>query len=387
MATVNDCRWGSYSQFEGPAYYGGKPVVLKRDANFVEKVVAIVASTEGKFASINMYDSCIISVGIMQYCERASGKVTDMIGAVADALGVEYVNQKLAPALAISKAVFKKNAAGNWRFFLLRDGKEIEVNTTISQNQQQLFLGCDGKKGSWTTDSRLQARTWCAAVASLWESEEACAVQYKFCSDRILKSYVTPTAKSALFSDANGSEDGWPGALKAICVSYAVNRPADAEKMLVLGMQRSKFPKWSRGWCLDIIRTFAVDSGIGLWPIRYNSIRKTVEQAFNITMPPTVRELTARGWITENSAAEVSTNGNPPSESESDVSIPVTLEEVTVEGEMPVTPEPQVEKSPSIHVENRSSIDFHPIMFIVSAVGAGFVALAKFIEYIFHIHR
>jgi len=390
MVGVNDCRWGSYMQYEGPAFYGGRPVTLKPNSTFVEKVVAVVAATEGKFASINMYDSCIVSVGIMQYCERSSGKVTEMIGEVANSLGVEYVNTKLADALKISGAVFKKNASGVWKFFLLRDGKELEVNPGNSSLQQQLYLGCDGKKGNWTSASRNQARIWCAGIASLWESQDACDVQYKFCCDRILKGYTTNTAKTALFNDVNSPDNGWGGALKAICVSYAVNRPVDAEKMLVLGMSRSKYTKWSKGWCLDIIRTFASDSGIGLWPIRYNSIRKTVETAFGIVLPQTVRELSMRPWDSDPTAGEVIKQIDEVN-TETDASIPVTLNEVTIEGE--VSAEPQhasdfVEnRAPTHPVQTNTSPDFHPIMFVITAIGTGFFALLKFIDHLFHLHK
>lgn len=284
--TVNQTMWGSYGAYEGPAYYGH----IRYDApgvDFLEKAFLVTSATEGALNSVNMYDSCIMTVGAIQWCDRGSFAVCDMVGKVAEVCGVDYVLGILDPALKLSNATFKQNAAGKWRFYL--DGGATEVNTVALQ--QKLYLSCSGAKGSFSADARIHARTWCAAMASLWDDQRAQKAQVDFTKPKLM-SFVFGGARS-LFGDSSVPETGWSGMLKAACISYCINSPAAVGKA-VAGC-KSTFPKWSAEWCLDVLAAITF-VGINTFPARYNAIRPVLEAQFGVVLPKNTAALAAKGW-------------------------------------------------------------------------------------------
>lgn len=285
--------WSGYGGYEGPVYYGSKAFSVPENPTFLQKCMAIVAAVEGHVDAVNMYDSGIVSIGTVQWIERGNMSVSDMMGAVAERCGPAAVEVPLSSALKMSNASFRKTASGKWRFFVSKSGKDVEVSTP--ELQRECFLSCSGKKGEWTPESRLHAKKWCAAFASVWDSPEACQAQLDFSSKRLLGWFVTPNAKKILFSDP--SEDGWKGALKAIYVSFAVNVPAIADRNLVAAVAASKFEKWSEGWCLDIIHKLVYGSNITLWLVRYSGLVKRANSLFGVTLPASAKELAMRKWI------------------------------------------------------------------------------------------
>jgi hypothetical protein len=290
---VSKIRFGGYGAYSGPFYNGTRSLIVPDDPTFLQKCMAVVSAVEGHVDAVNMYDSGIVSLGSVQWIERGNMAVSDMMGAVAERCGVNYVLNALAPGLRISNATFRKNAAGKWRFFVKRsENSEVEVST--SELQRECFLGCDGKKESWTPASTSRAKTWCAAFASVWDFDDACTAQLDFSSKRLLSWFVTANAKSILFSDP--SEEGWKGALKAIYVSFAVNIPAIADRNLVIGAKASKNPKWSRSWCLDVIEQIVHGSGVAIWPVRYNGLVKRANALFGVDLPPTTKDLALKNW-------------------------------------------------------------------------------------------
>lgn len=289
---VSKVKWSSYGGYEGPVYYGSKAFVVPADPSFLQKCMAVVAAVEGHVDAVNMYDSGIVSLGTVQWIERGNMSVSDMMGAVAERCGLDYVLKSLDPALKMSDATFKKVASGKWRFVVLKDGKDVEVSTP--ELQRQCFLGCSGKKGSWTPESILLAKTWCSSFANVWESEVACQAQLDFSARRLLGWFVTPNAKTILFSDPD--ETGWKGAMKAIYVSFAVNVPAIADRNLVVAHAASKFPKWSREWCLDVIYQLVYGSGIAIWLVRYSGLAKKVDSLFGTDLPANAKDLATKKW-------------------------------------------------------------------------------------------
>lgn len=290
--SVSQVKWSAYAGLEGPVYYGTKSIKIPDDPTFLQKCMAIVSLAEGHIDAVNMYDSGIVSVGTVQWIERGNMAVSDMVGKVADRCGIYYVNTVLAPALKLSRATFKKNSKGQWRFFLDRGGKEYEVNTLVLQ--QECFLSCDGKKGSWKAENVLHAKTWCAALASLWDSDLACDAQLEFSANRLLPWFVTANAKKILFSDPD--ETGWKGVLKAVFVQFSVNIPAVADRNLVIGDRDSKFPKWSREYCLDVINQLVLGSAVTLWPIRYSAFARRANELFGVDLPVSSKELSQKKW-------------------------------------------------------------------------------------------
>lgn len=289
---VTSIKWSNYGGYEGPVYYGTKSFAVPPNPTFLQKCMAVVGSVEGHVDAVNMYDSGIVSLGTVQWIERGNMSVSDMMGAVAERCGIEYVNQALKYGLNQSSSSFRKNSAGKWRFFMKKDGVEVEVSTPDLQREH--FLGCSGKKGDWTPSSTQHAKIWCASFVSVWASDEACRAQLEFSSKRLLPWFVTPNAKKLLFVDPE--EIGWKGALKAIFVSFAVNVPAVADRQLVVAVQSSKFEKFSREWCLDVVHQLVFGSGIAIWPVRYAGLVKRIKQLFNIDLPASPKELAKKEW-------------------------------------------------------------------------------------------
>lgn len=294
--TVKDVRWGSYKDYEGPVYWGKvKFPQIDDSASFEQKLMAVTTAAEGgHFDAVNCYDSCIMTVGVIQWCDGGQFSVCDMLGAVAERCGLEYVITTLKPALQMASADFRKNGAGKYRFFL---GNQ-EVNSRALQ--EKLYLGGPGTLGTWSESRKTYAKTWAASMANIWENAEACSAQTDFTVPRLLSWYGVK--KDVLFPTVDDpGTDKWFGAIKAICVSYAVNNPAAATKMIGIAVKLSKFEKWSPAWCLDICYQLVINSGIGIWSRRYNEIRETVEKLFGIELPKNSLEIAKRSWMTDTS--------------------------------------------------------------------------------------
>lgn len=291
MVSISQLSWGSYGGYEGCAYYGRNFYTATADDDFNTKCFAITASSEGALSSINMYDRAIISVGAIQWTELTDNKVSEMIGFVAQQYGPELVLKHLQPALDLTGATFQKNGTGKWRFFM--SGVEVKGQTAA----RQLFCGGSGLVGSWTDVTKLRARTWCAAVASLFQEPDAVRAQIDFTAPQLRPRFVMSNVATLLFG-ADSSETGWSGAVKALVVAYGINLPAVVGKVIPGAVAASKFPKWSREWSLDVIYGLVFNGGIKIWPARYNAKRAHVERLFGIVLPKDATELSKRAWKT-----------------------------------------------------------------------------------------
>ena len=366
---ISKVSWNSYSNFEGPVFWGSKPYVLPQDASFEEKTLSIISAAEGHYDSINMYDICIVTAGLIQWCERNQYSVSDMLGAVAEVKGVQYILDTLQQALKLSNATFKKNKSGKWRFFLRKGNLDVEVNTTSLQ--QECFLTHSGKKGEWSAESKLHAKTWCVALANIFQDDEACNAQLEFTKKRMFAWYVTTNAKKILFG-SDTVNNGIGAAVKALVVSYAVNMPAVADKQLVIAVNNSKSEKWSYAWCCEIICQLISGSELPIWASRYNVIRPKLEEYFNIKLPKTTKELLKKPWLADPNS------GIFPKEEE--LHIPIEVEpEIILQPSQPVQPEtPPVIVQPSVPTKTPSKtlVKTNPALIIAGAVIAVITYLA-----------
>jgi hypothetical protein len=297
MVNIKDIGWGSYGGYEGPRYIGSKKFILPPNATFDQKVMSVVSASEGNAGSVNMYDRAIISVGFIQWIELGQYSVSDMIGYIADKCGIDLVENKLRPALTMSKATFKKTLQGRWRFHIV-DGTGKEVAVQNESASRWLFARGSGKVGTWTEVNKVWAKMWAAAIADLFEDDAAVAAQVEWTVPQLKARFVGSTGKSVVFAPGT-SYEGYAGALKALLVAYGVNLPAVAEKVVSAAIARSKFPKWTRQWCLDLMHDLALASGVSIWPGRYNYKRASLEAAFGIKLPKNSAELAQRAWAKE----------------------------------------------------------------------------------------
>lgn len=285
MATINDTGWGAYGGFEGPYYRGKFLFRLSPDPTEAEKIMAVITATEGgRYDAVNAYDRMILSVGLIQYGEAGQFSVSDMLSAVrAKDPGLLA---PLAGIMADLGATFRPNAKGRYRFFV--HGGEVD---TVAK-QQQLFLQCDGKVGSWggkDDPRRIVAKRWAAAVASVFEQPAAQEAQAGFIAPR-LQGFAMPNAKTALWGPGTPTDNsGWAGALRAGYLSFAANLPAVAGEQLRIALEAmGNVEPWSEEWANRILHQLALGPNIGIYPDRYRKIRPVLEALYGITLPDLV---------------------------------------------------------------------------------------------------
>jgi len=285
MARVEDISWGSYQEFEGPFYRGKTKFELPPKPSIVDKQMAVITAIEsGHYDAINMYDRMIITVGLIQWGEANTFAVSKMLGYVCESGLESVVQMHLKPALEASGASFKITAKGNWRFFI----GNSEVNSVALQ--QKLFLGCDGRKGSWTDQSKRHAKLWAACVASVLEDPHTRDIQRKYTGSRLM-GFVAAEAKKALFDDKSTSP--WAEATRTIYLTYAINLPRIAGEMFAA----TKFvgEKWSPEWCTCLIKKLTFGPNVKIYPIRYNAMRPVVERLYGIELPKSAADL--QTWV------------------------------------------------------------------------------------------
>lgn len=287
--TPKDVAWGSYQAYEGPFFRGSIRYSMPDSPTEGDRRLRVLTATEGgAYDAINMYDRCIVSVGLIQWCEARYFLVSKLLHSVAEAMGPQVVIGPLKPALDLCCAEFRKNARGLWRFHF-KDGRG-EVDTI--EKQQQLFLGCDGLKGSWSATAKMRARLWASCMANVWHDERAQRVQAKYTVDR-LTAFLMKEGRSILF-DKTVPNEGWVGALRAAYLSFAGNLPAVANKHIQLAVARLKSPKWSPEWCIGVLQELTFGPRIKIYPHRYEAIRPWLERLWGgVELPKTADELKA----------------------------------------------------------------------------------------------
>jgi hypothetical protein len=75
--------WSTYEGCEGPYFRGDIPFQEPKNPDFLDKCLATVTATEsGHYDAVNMYDSGILSVGLIQQC-AAAHELEKMLAACA----------------------------------------------------------------------------------------------------------------------------------------------------------------------------------------------------------------------------------------------------------------------------------------------------------------
>ena len=295
MTTPNEIGWGTYQQYEGP-FFRGKvafdlPDVSKTSLGpcggkpLDARLLAVVTATEGgRYDAINMYDRCIVSVGLIQWCEAGQYSVSAMLGRIIER--DPSLLEPLSPALAASNAEFKKNASGKHRFFF-RDGTG-EVDSGDKQ-RRLFFQNCSGLKGCWQDAPKAHAKHWAACLADMLAQPLARVVQVEHTLPKLV-GFCMPDAKKILFEEDLPNE-GLVGAVRAAYISFAANLPAVANTHLKEAIGTTKAPKWSREWALDVLRSLTFGPKIAIYPHRYKAIRPVLERLYGVDLPDLAEEL------------------------------------------------------------------------------------------------
>jgi len=297
MVTPSDIGWGKYSQYEGPYFRGTRKFQLPAKPSEEHRLLAVITSTEGgSFDAINMYDRCILSTGLLQWCEAKYFLTSNLLGAIAAA--DPSLLQPLQAALQAADAQFVEKSPGKWRFFWREPRNEVDD----AVEQAKLFLlDSSGHQGSWNETSKHYANLWAAKIASVLAQDAAIEIQTQYTANRV-KMFATPAASRILFDGTPST--GWTGATRAIYLSFAANLPAAASTQLQAAVAETGAAKWSKEWCIHISRRLTFGPNISIYPHRYNAIRPVVEKLYGVDLPDMAGELQV--WKGEQGLGDVS---------------------------------------------------------------------------------
>jgi hypothetical protein len=277
---IKDIKWGSYKDFEGPYYFGKIKYNSGTTPSEEEKWLEVFTAAEGgHYDAVNMYDRCIISVGLVQWCEAGQFSVSDLLGHVAETCSIQTVHSALISSMISSNVTFKKTSKGKWRFVFLDQRGEVD---TI-EKQQQLFLGCTGKKGSWSPETQIKAKQWVSDMASLWIDPCTRKAQVNFTIPK-LKSFFLPNAKKVLLDDQEDSN--LAKVIRAAYLSFAGNNPTHANNALLELISEDLHEKWSYPWCVDLLKKLTFNANIDLYAGRYDKIRPVLERLWQGVILP-----------------------------------------------------------------------------------------------------
>jgi len=282
MIDPKSIKWSSYQQFEGPFFIGTQGYKLPEKPTLNDQILATITATEGgHWDAINMYDRCICTVGLIQWCEGGQYSVSDMLGVVAQRDAA--LLWPLDGIMAQAGVTFAKNAKQRYRFVF--NDTRGECDRTIEQ--QQLFLyKSTGQKGTWDEQSKNFAKLWAASLSTVFQAPAAIEAQRDYTVPR-LYGFALPAAL-ALFKEPEAKAS--PVGLAFICayLSFAANNPARADRSLQEALRTwdgSKGPKWSPRWLIHILEKLTFFSGVTIYPHRYNAIRPVLERFFGIDLP------------------------------------------------------------------------------------------------------
>lgn len=265
---------------------GSIPYSIPQNPTEEDKLMAVLTATEGgRFDMINMYDRCVMTAGLIQWCDAGQYSVCDLLGQV-----FESSQQAFSPiqALIDSRGIeFKKNARGRYRFFF--DDWRGEVDRTEEQRQLWL-LDSTGQSGSWSDEAKEWAKEWVMAVATSLSHELAVAAQVRYTVPR-LHGFVMKDALPIVFGAWPIGSEKWAKATQAAFISFAGNLPAVAGKMAVQFAQSTKETKGTPGWTYGLLRELTFGPNIVIYPGRYDRIRPVVERLYGVDLPDFAEEL------------------------------------------------------------------------------------------------
>jgi len=276
----DEVRWGKYLTWEGPYYMGSVPYSVPQNPTEEDRLMAVLTATEGgRFDMINMYDRCVMTAGLIQWCDAGQYSVCDMLGQV-----LEASQQAFSPiqSLIDSRGIqFKKNARGRYRFFF--DDWRGEVDRL--EEQTQLWLhDSTGKEGSWSEEAKEWAKEWVVAVATTLSHADAIQAQIRYTVPR-LHGFVMKDAIPIVYGPWPTGSGKWAKATQAAFISFAGNLPAVAGKMAVRFAQSTKESKGTPAWTYGLLRELTFGPNITIYPGRYERIRPVIERLFDVDLP------------------------------------------------------------------------------------------------------
>lgn len=287
MTSVSDIGWGRYRNYEGPFFLGTQRFVLPDSPTEQQRRLAVITATEGgRYDAVNMYDRCILSVGLIQWCEASMFGTSGMLGSV-----IERCPEALTPLQEYCDELGYafKQVGSKWRFHTSAG----EVIDTLPEQRRLFLLDSDGTRGSWSAQSKLHAKKWAVVMSRVFEHEEARRAQEDYTVAR-LESFVMPDAKWLFLGPVpEHSESNWVNAARAAFLSFSANLPAVAAKHLHKYNHTSLAHLFSPAWVCGMLKELTFGPEIAIYPKRYNTIRPVLEKLYGVDLPDFADELHA----------------------------------------------------------------------------------------------
>jgi len=281
-------RWGSYASYEGPYHLGTVRFDLPEEPTENDKILAAITATEGgHWDTINRYDACIDTQGLIQGCNRAPQHWVDNLYGVL----CEQLPEAVTPMLdffADRDYKFRKNENGRYRFFHPVD---LEIDTPKKQ-RKLYFLNSRGLRGKWDEESKEYAKDALDRALRVWQHPEAVRIQRDFTVPKLIPYYVIEPGLTIL--ESTPKDNKWAEAYRAMYISFAVNNPLRASKALEKGLRSTAgtITPWTRDWFIYMANMHTFDPGFAIYPGRYARLRPVLEECYGIDIPDFADETT-----------------------------------------------------------------------------------------------
>lgn len=286
--------WGKYQEYEGPYYLGENKYVLPEKHDISDRVLYAIAATEGNFDSINMYDRCIISVGMIQWCEANYCGVTSLVSDFCIRYGRQIFDNSFKDIIDYLgynplKLVDKKYC------FIDKNGNIMDK----AEEQKLYFLGCDGKIGSWNDEAKNRANKWVQSFSTFLKDKKVIQFQIEYTKRKINDFFFNKDVKQILNSvilDSKEKKDICEAATIAY-ISFSANNPKFAKENFLLAHEKNKDKIFTKEWLLSILRQMTFKNKIKIYTHRYEKIIKVINSLYPINLPLKSDELQSSGQL------------------------------------------------------------------------------------------
>lgn len=285
--------WGKYSKFEGPFYPGIINYNLPKNSTLEDKTIKIVSATEGRFDSINMYDKCIISVGLIQFCEANYYLVTKLFSEFCKKYGTNILDTSLTEIKQlIGYNPWFKDSDNEFRFHT-KNGDKIDS----LKEQQDLFLGCSGEIGSWNEQAIQKAKLWAKCVAKFLQSKEMTVFQIEYLKKFIKQNYTSKFLNETLEKNKNTEFKDLSEAIYLSYISFASNNPKNAKENLEITKNKNS-NVLTKEFLVDMLRQMTFANSITIYKKRYEKIARELNLMYpSLSLPNTSDILSTTGSV------------------------------------------------------------------------------------------
>lgn len=276
----DEVGWSKYKKYEGPFTKGTAPYVLPENPTQDDFILGVATATEGgHWNAVNMYDRCVFSIGLIQWCEAGYFLASELLGHIG-AIDRSLLDP-LVPAMKLAKASFGPNARGRWRFWFNDYRGEVD---NIAEQRQLFLLDSDGTRGSWNPTSKEYAKLWAACAVNVLAQPETIRIQSKY-TVRKKFGFAQPFARTVIERAMLQPNNPVAQAFIAAYLSYAGNNPTWANTHLREAMSATSAPEFTIPWFTTVLYFLTFAPRVDIYPVRYEAVRKKLKQFYGLDLP------------------------------------------------------------------------------------------------------